>query len=910
MAHRGTASSKKAEAVQPAFASVTAADIIRAPVVQKTIPLDLAALLVPYKRHGRLTLRVERMPQRAKLSAGRNNGDGTWSLASDELEDLNYLVPSNLSGGHELSVRIVSFDNATAQTLKVIPLAIPPWDNDADQPVVENVVRTLTEAHDPVLHNELSKMQSLFAVRDSDLAELRAALKQANAQKEAELAAARTEWEAELKRHLAEAAALAKSEREQERLAWQNERQGQSVQTETLIQEKFAQELDRSKAAADQKLQAERVHWQAQAERMVADERSRLEADIDQQLEAERQQWQAQAQQAVAQERDRLKADIDQQFETERQRWQAQAEEKIAQERGRLKAEIDQQFETARKTWQSQAEQMVADERNRLTSEAGRQLEAERKHWRVQTEQKIAEEQARAKAEADQRVEAERQRWQMQANDSGATERHRLLAEADARLTAEQQRLQNQAEERLAAERQRWESESDQRLEAERQGWTNDKLAAVSQAEARWKSEETVRASTALAQWQQQSASLLAAESDKCRKLEAALAAALAIAPAQPAPAALADAGGADAERLRQELSALQTMLPERDREIARLREDMNQLQARKDADAAQAAQAWKTEEAGRIEALTAKARADAQDAIAAATARAETAERALAALQNAPAAEVSRWDDAQVDGLRRDISTLRAALVNREVELGHARAALDQARVHQVVQRPGNAPIRRFAGPNDDQEEAPSGAKPTFLRDFAIMVCVLVPAIMAYPYIAGYLPDGVRSGISTVTGGLLSVRMEPAPVAPPAVAPAPVAPRATATVARSANVRSTPAAKGAVLVTLPRDAVVIVLQTSGSWTQVEVPAKDGKPQQGWIFSTYLKSAADKPATAGKADKPVESRAAVRTETVADKPADTSAAAKPEIAAVADKTANTSAVVEPETAGAAVEPAK
>src|SRR5258707_14966607 len=99
MAHRGTASSKKAEAVAPAFASVTAADIIRAPVVQKTIPLDLAALLAPYKRHGRLTLRVERMPQRAKLSAGRNNGDGSWSLASDELEDLNYLVPSNLSGG-------------------------------------------------------------------------------------------------------------------------------------------------------------------------------------------------------------------------------------------------------------------------------------------------------------------------------------------------------------------------------------------------------------------------------------------------------------------------------------------------------------------------------------------------------------------------------------------------------------------------------------------------------------------------------------------------------------------------------------------------------------------------------------------------------------------------------------------
>ncbi|MEO8301973.1 MAG: hypothetical protein ABI608_09275, partial [Rhizomicrobium sp.] len=173
MALRGTASSKKTEAVAPAFASVTAADIIRAPVAQKTIPLDLAALIAPYKRQGRLTLRVERIPQRAKLSAGRNNGDGSWSLASDELEDLNYLVPSNLSGGHELAIRIMSFDNAAAHTLKVVPLAIPPWDNEGDEAGKQNVVRSSAETHDPILHNELSKMQSLFAVRDSDLAELR-----------------------------------------------------------------------------------------------------------------------------------------------------------------------------------------------------------------------------------------------------------------------------------------------------------------------------------------------------------------------------------------------------------------------------------------------------------------------------------------------------------------------------------------------------------------------------------------------------------------------------------------------------------------------------------------------------------------------------------------------------------------
>ena len=321
-----------------------------------------------------------------------------------------------------------------------------------------------------------------------------------------------------------------------------------------------------------------------------------------------------------------------------------------------------------------------------------------------------------------------------------------------------------------------------------------------------------------------------------------------------------------------------------------------------------------------------ANARAELQDAIAAATARAESAERMLAEAQGAPAAEVSRWDDAYVDGLRRDISTLRAALVNREVELGHARAALDQTRVQQVVHRPGNAPIRRFAGPDEEPQEARQGTKQTFVRDFTIIACVLVPLLLIYPYVAGYLPDSVRSGISTVTGGLLSVRMEPAPTPRPVVAaPAPVAPRPTTTVTRSANVRDTPAVKGALLATLPRDTVVVLLQTNGNWTQVEIPAKDAasKPQQGWVFNTYLKSAAlnGKPANASAAVKPettsvaakpanVSTAAKAESATMAAKPADTSVAVKPEGVSAVVKPEGASAVVGPESASAAVEPAK
>ncbi|HJS46310.1 MAG TPA: SH3 domain-containing protein, partial [Rhizomicrobium sp.] len=133
---------------------------------------------------------------------------------------------------------------------------------------------------------------------------------------------------------------------------------------------------------------------------------------------------------------------------------------------------------------------------------------------------------------------------------------------------------------------------------------------------------------------------------------------------------------------------------------------------------------------------------------------------------------------------------------------------------------------------------------------------------------------------------------------APP---PAPALPPPTATVARTANVRDTPATTGAVLVTLPRDAVVIVLKTNGNWTQVEVPATGGKPQQGWMFNTYLKS------TAVRA-KPANTSAAVKPAVAAVKPERAPATVEPERASVAVKPENVTTDVKPENTSAAVEP--
>ena len=55
---------------------------------------------------GRLAVRIERMPQLARLSTGRNNGDNSWSLTLDQLEDLTYqgdLEEAVAGGRDELS---------------------------------------------------------------------------------------------------------------------------------------------------------------------------------------------------------------------------------------------------------------------------------------------------------------------------------------------------------------------------------------------------------------------------------------------------------------------------------------------------------------------------------------------------------------------------------------------------------------------------------------------------------------------------------------------------------------------------------------------------------------------------------------------------------------------------------------
>lgn len=145
------------------------------------IPLNLKPIIAPYRDRGRFTIRLELLPQLARLSAGINNGDRTWSLALDELEDLAYFVPAG-AGAHRLGIRLIMKDDDGAHTLALIDLDV---DADADAAGDKrDGAAVIALAQDKALQSELAQLRAALAERDAELAERDAELAHRNARLE------------------------------------------------------------------------------------------------------------------------------------------------------------------------------------------------------------------------------------------------------------------------------------------------------------------------------------------------------------------------------------------------------------------------------------------------------------------------------------------------------------------------------------------------------------------------------------------------------------------------------------------------------------------------------------------------------------------------------------------------------
>jgi Ca2+-binding RTX toxin-like protein len=63
-----------------------------------------------------LTVTISGVPEGASLSAGTDNGDGTWTLSSEQLAGLTITPPENFSGSFDLGVRATSADGEDVAT--------------------------------------------------------------------------------------------------------------------------------------------------------------------------------------------------------------------------------------------------------------------------------------------------------------------------------------------------------------------------------------------------------------------------------------------------------------------------------------------------------------------------------------------------------------------------------------------------------------------------------------------------------------------------------------------------------------------------------------------------------------------------------------------------------------------------
>jgi hypothetical protein len=755
MAQRAVVSSGQREIETADFASLTAADIVRAPIVLRRIPVDFRPLLKPHKAAGRLCLRIERLPQSAKLSAGHRSANDSWSLASDELEDLHFLVSSNVARDYELTVRLMTFLDGEVSTLKVVQFVVSASDSAAPAQAGRD-----PHGQDPVVRSQLSEMHSLFAVRESELIELRAALQRANSEKEAELAKVRSDFELGLDRKVAEAVGRSRVQDRQENEAKEAERESRAAQEELKAQ-RIAAEWEQAKVESERRSQAERQKWLSEIERRVELARREWKCEADLALEAARQAWQAESEERKKKDLGSWKAEGDERIEAERRKWHARAEGQAIKELDRWKSDADQRLDAARQVWQAEADERRKVELESWKAETEGRIEVERGTWLVRAREYTRTELGRVGVEFELRIGAERRNWQIKADEQATRERDRWEADAEQRVEAARRASRVEAEAFLAVERTRLGAETEQRIAAERERLLSENAAAT----------------------KPESMSVGA-----------------------QSPASLVD--GIDHESVEK---------------LAEERDKNRQLNA------ALLAQADKSREL--------------EEALAAMTPRCENAERALAEAERG--AQAPENEDGYIKSLRAEIATLHKSIASQAAELGRTRAALAQTRALHIQRGLENRPIGnlRDAAMEDDHSAGEAKGK-GLIRDCIVVSAIIIPLVLFYPSIAVYLPQEVRDGIATATGGLLRVEVvQPTLLhAPPRKSlPPPKSERPTAIASRAMNVHASPGSKGAVIISLQKKASVVVLGKRGNWTEIEVPAKRaGQPWQGWVWSAYL----------------------------------------------------------------------
>jgi hypothetical protein len=615
----------------------------QAAAVSDGIPLELSPLLMPYGRDRRVTLRIERMPHRARLSRGRNNGDGSWSLTRDEIEGLEYIPPKGATDSPTLTIRVIGLDNDNGATLSVLDFPVLPIGAEADSAAENDEPNARRREEVRNLRGELAKTKAILRVLQS------------------ELDASRKSFDTELEERLNEAAAEAASALEERRAAWQAETRDRIAKAEARAQERLEQArkrwerdseagLSRAeeawKSAEAVRLTDAEARWKEQSARTTAKETARIKKLETELADARTSASNSAELRQLHDEIGNLRAEL---AEGDGRVTEAKASA-VAETREQLRGELAIAISQAESKWKGAEARRFAAAESAWRELSDRALE-ELKRRIEQTETELLDARAQAKSAHERRDTSETKRLRAELSTAHQTIAMREKEIAQAKASAD-----------VAVKR------------------AEEFAVAVNRAEAVWKKDEAKRLAAAEARWSEQSARTIADISTKLQRNEAALA------KTQAEIKSTRDRrDDAELRRLNDALADAQAKLSKRQADLAQMQTAADDALARTSQEfenkLARAKEEWAAHEATRLVEAKTEWKTHSDRLFKQATLRLEGAEAALAEARAAANTAQDRREGAELKRLRIEFAAAREKLSEREIELAEAKVAAGRER-------------------------------------------------------------------------------------------------------------------------------------------------------------------------------------------------------------------------------------
>ncbi|HXV24322.1 MAG TPA: SH3 domain-containing protein [Alphaproteobacteria bacterium] len=759
------------------------------------IAIDLAQALPGIAITLSMQIIIEGVPDGARFSSGRNNGDKTWSLDPEDLIGLGYLPPPGRGAEDQnFFVRLLTYDPDGYQIASTTAQ-------------VQVSVNGVTARRPVRLDRGEGESGAFDAIREFEFAQ--------------RLAEAEHAWQ------LAEAERIHQLEQ-----AWH----GAAEEQLRAAEEEWRQgEADRNRALHDQlvdlarRLREAETEWQqAESERISA--ALAQAADFTaQRFAAAEEQWRVEAERRVAEA-------------------EGAAQKTVAAARAELQAQLAAELKSKASTLSQEAEVEFEQRLEQVRTELEAQLESERS--RLQSEADAARRQGAAETEARLRPELERGAAQLNELKSVLKE---LKEKAESARLGYERELSNRQHtwesertallaasspdpamiDRIAVLEEQWRAEADrlaQQAEARTRREAEQRLA---EAEASWAEIAQRRIAEAQIEWeeaaQRQQAEHSASEAALSEQQHDAMRARMS---EVERLAGEAERRVAERDRQLSEAIAIQDRLQAKIAEVesnleealqSRLAEAESDWRAQEEQRLAEAQQTWEAEQERRFLAAQSQWVAEEEERLQTAIA----AERVILAGsdvgQMLNQAE-TRWREAEQD-------RLTAAETRWKMEEDQ-RVAAAVAAAREDMERMVEARLHR---------ELTVDARRVVARSFGR----LSTAFTLFRWSAAGAAAAAVAGVLYIAApeikALIPERGSAVAAAPPLLSPRPVAPALKALSLRVSaefvNLRSQPSSDAPVMARLQRGTEVVASERRRNW--VRVSAADGVAD-GWIHSSLL----------------------------------------------------------------------